>query len=361
MRILQVITSLRTGGAEKLMIDLIPRLTRKGHEIDLLLFDGTETHLKKDALRLNINIIELGKGRSPYSFVNLKKLIPLLTKYDIIHTHNTAPQLFGAIGSIGKKINLITTEHGGSNRRRKIKCFKIIDKWIYGRYNNVICISDQTEKNFRTYLGKSKTNIITINNGIDILKYSNAVQGEDLEKIAPNSKKIIMVAGFRWEKDHPTVIKALKHLPENYHLFLIGDGVRRKEYETLVEQIKLKERVHFLGIRTDIPVLLKSADYIVLSSHFEGLSLSSIEGMAAGKPFLASDVDGLHDIADSAGILFPHEDSEALASLISKLESSPELYEEVSEKCSLRASEFDIEYTVSQYNNIYNAIVNHKI
>ena len=67
MKILQVITSLRTGGAEKLMIDLIPRVKEMGHEVDLLLFDGIDTPFKREAERLGIKIFDLGVGGSVYS------------------------------------------------------------------------------------------------------------------------------------------------------------------------------------------------------------------------------------------------------------------------------------------------------
>ena len=61
-------------------------------------------------------------------------------------------------------------------------------------------------------------------------------------------------------------------------------------------ELNVSDRVHFLGVRTDVPTLLKAADIVVMSSHFEGLSLSNIEGMAAGKPFVASDVDGIPNL-----------------------------------------------------------------
>ena len=116
----------------------------------------------------------------------------------------------------------------------------------------------------------------------------------------------------------------MTHLPNDFHLFLVGDGVRRPELEALTQELSLGNRVHLLGLRTDVPNLLHAADYVVMSSHFEGLSLSSVEGMSVGKPFLASDVDGLREVVKGAGILFPHGDSETLAQAISNLADNPE-------------------------------------
>lgn len=358
MKILQVITSLYTGGAEKLMLEIIPRLKNEGHQVDLLLLDGNETPFFQQAQKLNINVFHLGKNRNVYSPLKLIKLMAYPNKYDIIHTHNTAPQLFGAISKIGRKIKLITTEHNTSNRRRNIKWFKPIDRWMYNRYAKVICISKQAEINLREYIGSSKASICTINNGVNIKSVAEAIPSDELEAIAPNSKKIIMVAAFRWEKDQPTLIRALKNLPSHFHLFLVGDGSRRQELESLLKEEDLSEQVHLLGLRNDVPNLLQASDFIVMSSHFEGLSLSSVEGMCVNKPFLASDVDGLHDVVEGAGILFPHGDSKTLAEEILKLDEDKEYYKKVAAACLERAKEFDISKMVTDYLNVYNQVYN---
>lgn len=358
MKILHVITSLRTGGAEKLMVDLLPRLKEYRHDVDLLLFDGTDTPFRREAEKKGLNVFELGHGGLMYSPIKLLKLIPYLRKYDLVHTHNTAPQLFVALMSLFSHVRIITTEHGGSNRRRSIPGFKIVDRWMYRRYDKVICIADKTKENLVGYLGGVWTNILTINNGVDIDKFASAQASPDLEKIAPGSRKIIMVAGFRWEKDQDTLIRAMRDLPDKFHLFLVGNGVRRRELEFLCDDLSVSNRVHFLGIRSDIPQLLHAADYIVMSSHFEGLSLSSVEGMSAGKPFLASDVDGLREVVNGAGILFPHQNSETLAREIISLASSPQKYKAIAETCSRRSLYYDISTMAAAYARCYDEILN---
>ncbi len=73
-------------------------------------------------------------------------------------------------------------------------------------------------------------------------------------------------------------------LPDNYSLCLIGDGVRRPVCEELVKKLNLERRVIFLGLRNDVPRLLKTSDVVVTSSYWEGFGLATVEGMAAGKP-----------------------------------------------------------------------------
>lgn len=227
---------------------------------------------------------------------------------------------------------------------------------MYNRYDRVICIAAKTEKNLCEYLGKCKTKILTINNGVDIAKYSGATPSDELERLVPESRKLIMVAGFRWEKDQDTLIRALSLLPDKFHLFLVGDGVRRPELEALTKELALDDRVHFLGLRTDVAELLHAADYVVMSSHFEGLSLSSVEGMAVGRPMLASDVDGLREVVGGAGILFPHSDSKALAARILDLDTNVEKYRTIASTCGHRAAQFDISAMAEKYSQLYSSL-----
>lgn len=358
MKILHIITSLRTGGAEKLMVDLLPRLKRNGHEVDLLLLDGTDTPFRQEAERAGIRIIDTGKGGSVYSPLKFLRMLPKLRGYDIVHTHNTASQLFAAVASLVFPFLLCTTEHNTSNRRRGNRWLSKIDRWMYNRYDRVICISAKAEENLRAHLGKCRADICTINNGVDIARYSSASLSPEPEKIAPGSRKVMMVAGFRWEKDQDTLIKAVAMLPEKFHLFLVGDGVRRPECENLAKAQDVSGRVHFMGIRNDVPNLLHSADYIVMSSHFEGLSLSSVEGMSAGVPFLSSDVDGLREVVSGAGVLFPHGDASTLAAELTRLDGDKELYREVAGRCRQRAGEFDISKMVEGYSDVYRECLN---
>jgi glycosyltransferase involved in cell wall biosynthesis len=106
----------------------------------------------------------------------------------------------------------------------------------------------------------------------------------------------------------------------------------------------------------DVPDILKSADIIVLASHWEGLSLSSIEGMASGRPFVASDVDGLREIVGGNGVLFHDGDADALAGCLKELSENPDLYRSVAEKCKQKALQYDISIMAAKYNEVYKEI-----
>ena len=359
MRILHIITSLYTGGAETLVANLMPHFHALGHEVGVVVLKDIKTplmeRLEKECPECKIYKI----GSSFYNPWYIVKLSRVMRQYDIVHTHNTSPQFFAAIAAkmLCPKA-LVTTEHNTSNRRRDWEWYpRWIDRWMYNQYRQVICISRQAEDNLRAFIGHSRAEITTIFNGVDVEAFHQAKANLSLRN---GSKRFVavMVAGFRYQKDQDTLIKAMTHLDaDEYELWLVGDGVRRGELEALVASLGLQDRVRLLGQRTDVPEILHTADVVVMSSHFEGLSLSNIEGMSVGKPFIASDVDGLHEMTQGAGLLFPHGDDKVLATLIKQLHDDKSFYQQVADACYEKAKLFDIKIMVDNYNMVYEKLI----
>ena len=367
MRILQVITSLLIGGAETLVVNLVPRLRAMGHEVDVCVFNGVETPLMERLRKENQGIKIWELGHSFYNPLFILKLARIMRKYDIVHTHNSSPQLYVALASVLCSVELCSTEHNTSNRKRSWKWYAPIESWMYGRYDHIICISDIAEKKLREYMGGEWTNpfsekynrISTINNGVDVEAIHNAVSDAKLMAVKEGRMAILMVAGFRDAKDQDAIARALSLLDKNkYEVWFAGIGERQEAVKELAIRLGVADRVRFLGLRNDIPNVLKAADIIVMSSHWEGLSLSNIEGMAAGKPFIASDVNGLREVTKGYGILFPEGDAETLAQEIQKLHDDPTSYESVARQCYTRAQEYDINKTAEGYARIYDLISN---
>lgn len=350
-RLLHVITSLRTGGAEKLMVDLLPRLRECGYDAELCVFDSIRTPFTEQLEQAGVMVH--GLSHSMYSLANVWRLLPLMRRADIVHTHNTPCQFAAALLAPLCRCRVVTTEHNTSNRRRGKWYWRWMDRMMYHAYQRIICISEKAEENLCSYLALQQK-CLTIHNGIDTARFMCA---EPTENLLPQTvHKAVMVAAFREQKDHRTLIDAYHHLPEDYHLLLAGSGELEAEVRSYVVREHLEHRVHFLGNRTDVPSILKCSDVVVLCSHYEGLSLACIEGMASGRPFVASDVDGLHDIVQGAGLLCPHGDAESFASAIRRLTEDKAYAAQVAQTCQERAAQYDISKMVDGYHRVYQSL-----
>lgn len=355
MKLLHVITSLKIGGAETLLVELAPLLKKRGFDLDVLLFNGEDSFLKETLIREKVNIISFSKKKSVYSIMNLYKLWKILPYYDIAHSHNTACQYYLVIAALIRKYKpiLITTEHSTNNRRRELLFFKYVDKWMYTQYDAIISISIKTAFCLQKYIGSRINNLYTINNGINLEKYKKAT-------VFPTNETrfvILMVAGFRKEKDQDTLIRSMVYLDERFVLWLVGDGVKKRDCELLVQKLNISNKVVFWGIRNDIPELLKASNVVVMSSHWEGFGLAAVEGMSVGKPVIASDVPGLAEVVSGAGVLFQKGDVKELADNITKLFCDRLYYECVSKACLERAQKYDINFMANQYVELYHNIL----
>lgn len=357
MKLLHVITSLYTGGAEMLVVNLVPRFQALGHEVGVVVFNGEHTPLMERLKKECPNCKLYKLGDSFYNPWYIVRLVKIMREYDIVHTHNSSPQLYAAVANLFCGINLVTTEHNTNNRKRGNRLLSMIDRWMYSKYDRVICISNQAEENLRKYLPNNsidKMQIDTIYNGVNIEDIHSAKPIMELRK---DKFVIVMVSAFRPQKDHETLVKAMTKLPvDKYEVWLVGGGESYDKVVQLVQELKVEQNVKFWGVRTDVYNILKSADVVVMSTHYEGLSLSNIEGMAAGKPFIASDVEGIREITKGYGILVPHQDVDALAEAIKQLHDDKMYYKQIADKCYERATQFDISKMVSRYNDVYLSI-----
>lgn len=348
------------GGAEKLLCESIPVYQKKNIKIDVLLLKSNATPLYKYLKNVLPNgLFSLTQG-SVYNPLLIFKIIPYLKSYDVLHVH-LFPSLYWVV--LAKilsfsKTPIVYTEHSTNNKRRNNPFFKIIDRFIYSKLNRVITIADEVDSELKKHLQFRKNDFFTlIANGIAIEKFSEASSLDRQLFFEGESKLLIQVSSFRYPKDQETLIKSLTLLPEFVKLLLVGDGPNKKACEEIAKNLGVDHRVLFLGIRTDVPQLLQTADIIVLSSKYEGLSLSSIEGMSVNKPFIATDAPGLREIVKNFGLLFKQGDSEALADHILNLNKDKDYYDEIAGKCLVRAKEFDIQKMVDKYIEVYKKLL----
>lgn len=357
MKLLNIINGLETGGAEKLIVDTVPLLAEQKIDVDILLLNGKRTPFYEELeKKQTTNIFSL--GASYYSILNIFKIIPFLYKYDIVHVHLFPSQYFVVMAKIlsGSNVKLIFTEHNTSNRRIQNRVLLPIEKRIYKYYDKIVCITEEVKSVLQKYLPLKEDKLSVINNGINLSEINNAKKylKEDF-KFKNSDILLIMVAGFREQKDQDTVIRTMSKLPREYKLILVGDGERRNIVQKIVNDSGLEDRVTFLGNRSDVYSLIKMADIAVLSSHWEGFGLASAEAMACGIPTIGSNVNGLAQVIDGGGLLFKKGDEDDLMQKILQLRDR-ETYEELSLKGLDKSKQFSIGFMIEKLIALYSSV-----
>lgn len=372
MKILHIINNLGSGGAEKLLEESMPLLNKiEGVKVDVLLLTDVKNVFEKSLKEwaVNINVIPLRKIYSPFNILYIRNFI-IKGKYNIVHTHLFPTNYWTSIASkliFKNRPTFITTEHSTHNRRREKFYFRFLDRLIYSNYSRVISISQKTQENLISWINSKQKNLekyLVIENGINFKKFHESkpyFKSEINEMLNEEKVLLCMVGRFSKQKDQATLIKAMKSLSKDVHLLLLGEGPLKAQNELLAKEIGLERRIHFLGFRNDVDRIYKTSDIVILSSKWEGFGLAAVEGMATGKPVIASDVTGLKEVVEGAGILFKKGDSLDLAENINNLLINAEEYSKVSDKCLERASNYNIENMVEGYMNLYLKVCHYKL
>lgn len=345
MKLLHIISSLEIGGAQRLLSDLLPIQKQQGLDVELLVNVSVENDFTAKIQEAGVKIISLDEPNL-HSFSNILRLRKIIKGYDVVHVHLFPSVYWVALASIGLKVKLVYTEHSTSNRRREKSYFRPIEKFVYRQYDKIISISQQTQDALQQWLQSSDGRFVVVNNGVDTKSFSSL-----RSSVVP--KSLIMVSRFVAAKDQETLIRAMKHLDEDVILRLVGDGENMDHCKKVAMEEGVLDRVEFLGSRSDVSELIAGSYIGVQSSNWEGFGLTAVELMAAGKPVIASDVEGLKQVVDGAGIVFSRGNVSELSEKIAHLLMDKGYYEAVASACKQRSMRYDISVMASEYKSVY--------
>lgn len=364
MKILHIIDTLLMGGAENVLIGLTEGQKQLGHEVTIMpLVCPKKTPVRSRIEDNGVKVVPLQEKGSVYNPYLIIKIARIIGQYDIIHVHLFPALYWAALAKFisFSKVSMVYTEHSTNNKRRSNFILHHTDRLVYKYgYKMVVACAEKVLESF-TFAFPRIQHVCYINNGIDTEKFRNALpySKRELLGVDDNTFLVTMVARFMPMKRQDTIVDALVYLPDNIHAVFVGGNeednglVRVKK---MAEEKGVAQRVHFLYVRTDVPSILKTSDVVILASDYEGLSLSSIEGMAAGKPFIATNVNGLKEVVEGAGLLFENRDAKSLAQHINRLATDIEFYNVVANKCEARSKEYDVKKMVESYIEVYNNI-----
>ena len=316
MRVLQLIDSLEAGGAERIAVTFANALTE--HLEQSYLCTTRKEGTLKSSLQKDVAYIFLNKKKTLdiNAVFRLKKFLKS-EKISIVHAHSTSYFFATLVKIVYPKITLIWHEHHGNRVQKKRKNYKAL--WLCSFFFTSIITVSQSLKNWSIKNLHTK-NVIYLPNFVDISNFSES---------HCEHKVMICVSNLRKPKNHLNLLTAfhiVHHLYPDWKLKIIGrdfeDGYALEMKKYINEQ-KLEDSVRLLGLRNDIAFQLQEASIGVLSSDSEGLPMALLEYGASGLAVVCTNVGHCKSVIDSAGMIVPPKDSDALAAaLIKYIESS---------------------------------------
>ncbi len=366
------------SGVQKIMIDFLSRLDKDLYEIYVICqAEGDMTRiLEKNGIRC-IYLPELKREVSPVNdFIAFAKLLNIFKNYqfDVVHSHSSKPGFLGRISARLAGIPCIVhTVHGFAfhefSAKLKIHFFTLLERIAALAADRIIFLN---KVDYQFALEKnivSRNKVAKINNGVqfhDLDLSVDVIKKKQELGIKPESK-VVGFFGRLWEQKSPqdfvnSIPSVIKELPET-EFIMVGDGPLLDDLLKNADRLSVRKNLKLLGWRNDVPELLKIIDVFVQTSLWEGMSLSILEAMAAGKPVVATDIKGNNEIVinNETGYLVSPNSPQQIADRVVTLLNNPELAAQMGAAAHNRIeNEFDIDSHVKTIEDIYFSILEQK-
>ena len=314
--LLLVIDELGVGGAELLLIGILPDLNKKYSVIIVTLRDK---HGFKDERIICEKKYSLGFYNKPSFFLCIWKLRKIIKLHNpaFIHAHLFYSSLIARL-SCPSDIPLIYTLHNEMSKDvfNNSRILKLIEKNTIKKNHTVIAVSNEVLIDYEKTIQKTKRSFV-LKNYIS----ENFFQKNFQEKELNNLKKIRLVAvgNVRRQKNYIYLIKAFEHLREcNISLDIYGR--LDNDFDFLQQEIdKHKLSIVFKGPSNIIREMLPDYDMYVMSSTLEGFGIAVVEAMASGLPLLLSDLPVLREVTFGNALFFDIRNPKSFANLIQEV------------------------------------------
>jgi glycosyltransferase involved in cell wall biosynthesis len=368
IRVAYVVHVMQVAGAEVLIEEMIRRLG-SAIEPTVLCLDSLGT-IGQRLLDRGVPVIVLGRRAGRDLGVSRRIARELRDRrIEVVHAHQYTPFFYAALAKLWCRgsFRLIQTEHGRhypdlvSPLRRAVNRL-LLDK-LADSINACCHFSAKALSRNDGFVGRR---IEVIENGVETSRYSP--DANDSERrirlgLDPVRKYIACVARFHPVKDHAMLLRAFARVAaqrDDTDLLFAGDGPLKEDLQRQCERDGIMHRVRFLGIRDDVPDVLRAADVFALTSASEAASLTLMEAMACARPAVVTSVGGNPEIIRDGqeGLLVRRGDDAACASALLRLLGDPELADRIGRAARLRAeSRYSLSRTVEQYHALYRRLV----
>lgn len=259
--------------------------------------------------------------RKSYDFSAIRYILKLIKteKIDVISTHSGRDSLLAGIAGrlSGKKPRIVRTRH---------LALPITSRITYSLLPHKVVTVSEYVRQYLIKEGISPEKVLAVPTGIDLTRFDpeKTVDGLRQElKLGQDIPIVGTIAILRYRKGHHILLDSVplvaEKIPQAVFVFA-GNGPQKENIINKIQSMGISDRIFMLGLRSDIPEILKSIDLFVLPTLQEALGTSFLEAMAMGKPVIGTNVDGVGEVIENGrnGYIVEPNNPFALAETIIK-------------------------------------------
>lgn len=349
-KILFVHPDMRGGGAEKVLVNLLNELDSNKYEITLftLFHEGVNRANLPSQIRQKWLFSKVFRG---YSVI--QKLFPadwlfrflIREKYDLIvaYLEGVPTRIVG--GCPNRNTRLVSWLHIKIDETGIEKVFRGKSEMIrlYHRFSKVVCVSEAARESIISYVGLPSEKVVVIHNSIDVQFVISESTKASMQLPYPSDRiNLVTVGRLMPQKGYDRLLRIVNRLKNDdikFHLYVLGDGDLKSEFQSYIQANNLQHFVTLLGFHTNPYPLVKAADLFVCSSYNEGYSTAVTEAILLKVPVVTTMCSGMDEILGngSFGIITKNDEDSLYQGLRGVLSSSDQLsyYKRMAEERSV--------------------------
>jgi glycosyltransferase involved in cell wall biosynthesis len=362
VKVVQIVPMLSPGGAERVAVHIARGLNRRRYEPLVISFSGREgcdlDYMLEDA---GIEVRYLGKHPG-FDYRVYGRLDAVLKEYepDVIHTHLHVLRYALPSMLLRKRVAMVHTVHNLAEREIEPRA-RLIQRYALTHGVEPVAVAEEVAASLGSLYGIQHCRVIANCIPTDIYANPQTPRKEWRAKQGFQDSDVlcVCVARFAPQKNHALLLESFAQGPAldpRAHLVLVGEGELRADLEQQARKLNLAGKVHFLGLRSDIPDVLGAMDVFVLSSDYEGNPLSVLEAMASGLPIVSTAVGGVPNLFETGkeGFLVAPGDLQGLAKSMNSLLKYEAVRRPMGAASANRAkTSFDVANMVRAYEQVY--------
>jgi glycosyltransferase involved in cell wall biosynthesis len=368
IRILHIFGCMNRGGAEMRTLDLMRRIDREQFQMDFCSLSGNRGLLDADIRKLG-GEVHYCKLRSLSFNPRFKKLLRD-GQYDVVHSH--VHYFSGYILWLAKRCGIPkriahfrnTTDTQSKSLKRRIQT-SLMRRMIHKYATHILSVGEGAMQVGWRPDWQNDPRCTVIYNGLDTRPFYRQVHSGEMRanlQVPPDAPLLIHVGRMAKQKNHfrlaHIAARILSHKP-SAHFLLIGreNNDTKEQMTSIFADANVADRVHFLGVRDDVPQLLAISDLMLFPSLWEGLPGAVLEACAAGTPVLASDIPGVRELTGVFSVIktLPLDDSDDAwaAAACSILNNPPTAHYRAKSLTKIENSHFHIEPCVKEHERVW--------